>query len=69
MAGVTLFANGVAPALANHVYDVARSYDPVLWALLPLCVISAVLFISMGKYPHLEKEAANDPPLEQAAPA
>jgi MFS family permease len=69
VAGVTLFANGVAPALSNHVYDVTRSYDLVLWALLPLFAIAAMLFVSMGRYPTLEGEPEVFPPLEQAVPA
>lgn len=69
VAGVTLFANGVAPALSNHVYDVTRSYDLVLWALLPLFAIAAWLFIGMGRYPELEREADIVVPGEQPAPA
>jgi MFS family permease len=35
MNGLMLFGNGIAPVLANHVYDVTKSYDLVLWSLIP----------------------------------
>lgn len=51
ISGMILVANGIAPALANHVYDLAHSYDPVLWAILPLLSLVAVLFLALGPYP------------------
>lgn len=53
--GILLFANGIAPMLANRVYDLTRSYDAVLWALLPLLALTAVLFLALGRSPeHIE---------------
>lgn len=54
MNGLMIFANGVAPLLANHVYDVTRSYEGALWALIPACVIASLLFATLGKYPALD---------------
>lgn len=51
MNGILLFGTGIAPVVANHVYDVTHSYDPVLWGLLPLCAVSVLLFLSLGRYP------------------
>jgi len=51
MNGVLLFGTGLAPVIANYVYDVTHSYDPVLWGLLPLCALSVLLFLSLGPYP------------------
>lgn len=51
IAGIVLFTNGVAPALSNHVYDLVKTYDPVLWALMPMFALAAVLFLALGKYP------------------
>jgi MFS family permease len=53
--GLLLFGAGVAPLLANHVYDVTRSYDLVLWAIVPSCIITAALFLSLGPYPHFDE--------------
>jgi MFS family permease len=49
--GLLLAANGIAPPLSNAVFDAMHSYNPVLWALLPLTALTAVLFYAMGDYP------------------
>jgi predicted MFS family arabinose efflux permease len=54
MNGLMLFGNGIAPVLANHVYDVTRSYDIVLWAQVPACLGTILLFLLLGPYPQLE---------------
>jgi predicted MFS family arabinose efflux permease len=51
MNGLMLFGNGIAPVLANHIYDLTKSYDIVLWAQIPACLATAVLFLMLGKYP------------------
>lgn len=58
MNGLMLFGNGVAPVIANHVYDVTRSYEMVLWAQIPACLIAAALFLMLGPYPVFEEAAA-----------
>lgn len=55
MNGLMLFGNGVAPVLANHVYDVTRSYDIVLWAQIPACLGTMALFLWLGPYPEAER--------------
>jgi predicted MFS family arabinose efflux permease len=50
--GLLLFGNGLAPILSNHVYDVVGSYTPVLWALIPGFLLSGLLFLLLGRYPH-----------------
>ncbi len=54
--GVALLANGLAPLVANHIYDLTKSYDSVLWAQLPLGVLAAVFFLMLGPYPDLAPE-------------
>ena len=56
--GLLLFGAGLAPVVANHVYDITRSYDPVLWALIPTCLFSALLFLMLGRYPDFGGSAA-----------
>ena len=57
--GLMLFANGLAPMLANYVYDVARSYHPYMWAVIPAFFLTAVMFLMMGSYPtHASPEDA-----------
>lgn len=54
--GMLLFGAGLAPLTANYVYDVTRSYDLVLYALLPLFLITAGLFLALGDYRKLDPE-------------
>jgi MFS family permease len=49
--GFMIFGNGLAPMLANHVYDVTKSYTPMLWALIPAFLLSSLLFFLLGAYP------------------
>ncbi len=45
------FASGNGPVALNRVYDVTGSYTPALWAAVPLCLLSAGLFLCLGRYP------------------
>lgn len=60
--GLLLFGTGFSPLASNYVYDVTKSYDPVLWTLIPLCLLSASLFLALGRYPALAtaSDAASD---------
>jgi predicted MFS family arabinose efflux permease len=55
--GLLLFANGLAPMIANAIYDATRSYDIFLWAVIPACIAASLLFLAMGAYPDHEVEA------------
>ena len=44
-------ASGNGPVALNAVYDATGSYEPALWAAMPLCLISALLFLFLGPYP------------------
>ncbi len=52
-------AGGIAPVVANHIFDVTRSYDLVLWATIPPFVIAAVLFALLGRYPDFDQSEAS----------
>jgi predicted MFS family arabinose efflux permease len=56
---VMSIASGVSPVIANHIFDVTRSYDLVLWAVIPPFVIAAALFAALGPYPEFEKARAD----------
>ncbi|MDT0509823.1 MFS transporter [Novosphingobium sp. MMS21-SN21R] len=45
------FASGNGPVALNAVYDATGSYTPALWAAIPLCLLSAALFLCLGRYP------------------
>ncbi len=65
--GLLLFGAGLAPLSANYVYDVTRSYDLVLMVLIPLFVLTAIMFATLGSYRHLDPETGQ--PLADARAA
>lgn len=54
--GMLLFGAGIGPLAANAVFDATRSYDLVLYALIPLFILTAALFLALGSYRHLDPE-------------
>jgi MFS family permease len=57
VSGLLLFTNGITPIIANHIYDVTGSYQLVLWTLVPLSVLSGLLFLWLGRYPDFSEAA------------
>jgi predicted MFS family arabinose efflux permease len=49
---------GLGPLVANLVYDVTRSYTPVMWAAVPFLALGALLYLWLGPYPEFEKAEA-----------
>ena len=45
---------GLGPLLANVVYDRTQSYVPFLWASVPVFVVCALIFLTLGKPPTFE---------------
>jgi MFS family permease len=56
--GLLIFGSGMAPVVANFVYDMTKSYDPALWALMPMCLASGMLFLSLGRYPDFPADSS-----------
>lgn len=44
-------ASGLGPAILGAVYDNTGSYFYALIATIPMCIVSALLFLSLGPYP------------------
>jgi MFS family permease len=42
---------GTAPLLANYIYDRTQSYEPVMWAAVPVLAMAAMIYLTLGKYP------------------
>ena len=55
LGGLAGFGSGIAPLIANLVYDATRSYDLMLMGLFPMFAVASVLFLSLGRYPDLEE--------------
>ncbi len=53
IAGLLALATGLGPVLLNLVYDATGGYTLVLMAYIPLSLLSAAMFASLGRYPVL----------------
>ncbi len=51
IAGLLALATGLGPVLLNLVYDAAGGYTLVLLTYIPLSLLSATMFASLGRYP------------------
>ncbi len=47
---------GLGPLVANYVYDVTRSYTPVMWTAVPFLALAALLYLSLGAYPDFTRQ-------------
>lgn len=54
--GLCVLAAGVGPILASLVYDAFGSYRTVLFAMVPLCLLSSYSFLTLGPYPRSSGE-------------
>lgn len=52
-----VLAVGLAPVLANRVFDVTHSYTIAVWAAVPIMLLAVVMFLSLGKYPTFAEDA------------
>ena len=48
---VTLAGGGMGPVALNAVFDLTHSYVPAMWAAIPMCLASSLLFVTLGAYP------------------
>ncbi len=55
--GFVALAGAIGPVILNRVYDLTQSYVPALWGILPVCLLSATLFLLMGPYPKVKQAA------------
>jgi MFS family permease len=54
-------AVALAPLLANYVYDITQSYQPAMWAAVPILVIAALLYLMLGDYPDFARGDERQP--------
>jgi nitrate/nitrite transporter NarK len=71
--GALGLATGLGPLIVSRIYDVTKSYEPALWGFIPICLLGAVLFWTLGKYPDFAVAEVNpgqaDAELARIAPA
>lgn len=46
----------LGPLAANYIYDMTLSYEPVMWAAVPVMTVSALLYVSLGSYPDFSRD-------------
>jgi nitrate/nitrite transporter NarK len=51
ISGLLSLATGLGPLIVSYSFDVTGTYSVALWTYIPVCVLSAVLFLSLGRYP------------------
>ncbi len=47
---------GSAPLLANYIYDQTHSYQPVMWAAVPVLTLAALIYLMLPAYPAFSKD-------------
>lgn len=60
ISGLLSLSTGLGPLLVNIVYDQTQSYDVALIAYIPLCMLAAVMFFTLGRYPVFELPEKTD---------
>ena len=58
MVGLLALTSGIAPWLANLAFDASGTYAALLWSIVPIALISGLLFGTMGRYPVFDKPEA-----------
>ena len=58
--GLLLFGSGIAPIIANSIFDATRSYDLFLWLSIPAFLVASALWLSLGPYPEFTEDGPAD---------
>ena len=61
LGGLFGFTSGIAPFIANTLFEVFGNYDAILWAIIPMFMLAAVMFLSLGRYPDIIEESELQP--------
>lgn len=57
LAAVFGFISGLSPLAANLIYEIFGNYDALLRGIMPMFILSGLLFLSLGAYPDPESTA------------
>ena len=58
IASAMMLGTALGPVLAGKVHDITGSYDALLIAAIPVMLLSALLFVGLGRYPVFASAAA-----------
>lgn len=53
--GILTLGFGIGPMAANMIYDATGSYDAMLWSIIPLSLISSILFLNLRPVPNFDE--------------
>ncbi|MCB2074880.1 MAG: MFS transporter [Novosphingobium sp.] len=53
----TTVAMGVSPFVANYIYDMTQSYQPVIWAAIPGFIGAGLMFVALGPQPDFTRRS------------
>jgi len=56
LTGLITLGVGLGPTIANFVYDRTGSYEAFLIAVIPLSVLTSLLFLTVGAYPDFDQQ-------------
>ncbi|MBB4860656.1 MFS family permease [Novosphingobium chloroacetimidivorans] len=56
--GLLLFGSGIAPIVANAIFDVTGSYELFLWLSTPAFLTASALWLNLGPYPVFGQDIA-----------
>jgi MFS family permease len=57
LGGCMAVAHAVGPVGASHLYDLSGSYRHALVAAIPVSLVTALLILTLGRYPDFNKAA------------
>jgi MFS family permease len=58
MGSLIAIGSAIGPLLGAAIFDRTGNYDLLLLASMPLCLLCAGLYLSLGRYPSFDREAA-----------
>lgn len=56
LSSMLMLGTALGPPLAGAIFDRFHSYHPLLWAVIPICLLDAGLMLLLGKYPEFPEE-------------
>jgi len=54
--GLQAMGSGLGPMIVNHIYDTTNSYNLALYLFIPISIVGAILFSTLGPYQDSEFE-------------
>ncbi len=56
LGSMLMLGTALGPPIGAAIYDKFHTYHPLLWAVIPICLIAAALMLFLGKYPEFNSK-------------